>query len=162
MRKKFLKRQYLLLVSCVIITVDQASKSIISRLLLEEASKPLIPRIIGLRLVRNSGAAFSLFQDWSIFLGWLSLLASILLLIWILFSNTTTRLQGYSLAFLLGGSVGNGIDRWRYGYVVDFFEIMPFNFPIFNCADIAINIAALCFIIDAISRNGPGKSIRKS
>ena len=52
------------------------------------------------------------------------------------------------LAYLLGGTVGNGIDRLFKGYVLDFLEIVPINFPIFNVADVSINIAVICFLID--------------
>jgi cytochrome c-550 len=51
-------------------------------------------------------------------------------------------------ACLLGGTLGNGWDRWRLGYVVDFLALVPINFPIFNGADIAINLAVLCFGLD--------------
>ena len=55
-----------------------------------------------------------------------------------------------ALAFLLGGTLGNGIDRLLKGHVVDFLEIVPVNFPIFNIADISINIAIIFFIIDIV------------
>ena len=48
----------------------------------------------------------------------------------------------------MGGTLGNGLDRWRLGYVVDFLALVPINFPIFNGADIAINLAVLCFGLD--------------
>jgi len=46
--------------------------------------------------------------------------------------------------------VGNGIDRWRYGAVIDGLELVPFSFPVFNLADVAINLAVLCLLIEAI------------
>ena len=52
------------------------------------------------------------------------------------------------LVYLLGGTVGNGVDRFFKGYVLDFFELVPIDFPIFNIADVSINIAIICFIID--------------
>ena len=54
------------------------------------------------------------------------------------------------LGFLLGGTVGNGIDRLFKGYVLDFIELVSINFPIFNVADVSINIAIIFFIIDII------------
>ena len=53
-----------------------------------------------------------------------------------------------SFAFLLGGTIGNGLDRWRFGYVTDFIQLIPINFPIFNFADISINIALFLIIFD--------------
>ena len=64
-----------------------------------------------------------------------------------------TNWNGISLAFLLGGTVGNGIDRWTQGYVIDFIEFLPIQFPIFNIADIAINIAIVCFLIETLRSN---------
>ncbi len=61
------------------------------------------------------------------------------------------------LAYLLGGTVGNGIDRLLRGYVLDFFELVPINFPIFNVADISINIAIICYIIDIIKTKDQSK-----
>ena len=64
--------------------------------------------------------------------------------------------QALALAFLLGGTVGNGLDRWRLGHVIDFIVIVPVDFPIFNAADISINLAVLCFVVDylMVRRNG--------
>ena len=50
---------------------------------------------------------------------------------------------------MLAGAVGNGLDRWRLGAVVDFLELVPIHFPIFNLADVAINVALACFLFDA-------------
>jgi signal peptidase II len=55
------------------------------------------------------------------------------------------------MAFLLGGTIGNGLDRWRLGYVIDFLALVPIDFPVFNAADIAINLAVLCFGLDLLS-----------
>ena len=51
---------------------------------------------------------------------------------------------------LLGGAAGNGIDRWRSGAVVDFLALVPIHFPVFNLADVAINLALLCLAIDVL------------
>ena len=59
--------------------------------------------------------------------------------------------MGLALGFLLGGTIGNGIDRWRLGHVTDFLELVPIQFPIFNWANVAINLAVLCFAIDAFA-----------
>jgi signal peptidase II len=58
--------------------------------------------------------------------------------------------NGLALGLLLGGAVGNGIDRWRAGAVVDFLEFIPIHFPIFNLADVAINLAVACFLLDLL------------
>ena len=55
---------------------------------------------------------------------------------------------------MLGGAIGNGLDRWRSGAVVDFVALVPIDFPIFNGADVAINLAVLCFAIDLVRGYG--------
>jgi hypothetical protein len=63
----------------------------------------------------------------------------------------TLVLPALALGFLLGGAVGNGLDRWRLGAVIDFLEFVPVPFPVFNIADVAINLAVLCFALDALA-----------
>jgi signal peptidase II len=107
-----------------------------------------IPGILSLQLVHNSGAAFSMFSRSTELLGLLSLLVSVGILVWIGRQRAIPLWQGLATACLLGGTLGNGLDRWRLGYVVDFLALVPINFPIFNGADIAINLAVLCFGLD--------------
>jgi signal peptidase II len=63
-----------------------------------------------------------------------------------------------ALGFLLGGAVGNGIDRWRLGAVIDFLALVPVSFPVFNLADVSINLAVACFAIELVRspRQGDG------
>ena len=56
---------------------------------------------------------------------------------------------------LLGGAIGNGLDRWRLGQVVDFLEFVPISFPVFNGADVAINLAVACLVLDWLQQHGP-------
>ena len=55
---------------------------------------------------------------------------------------------------VLGGAIGIGLDRWRLGYVIDFLALVPISFPVFNLADVAINLAVLCFAIDLMGSHG--------
>jgi len=145
------RRVYLLL-ALLVVLVDQFSKAWVRDQLLPGVATPLIPGLLQLRWVRNRGAAFSLFTDATVLLGLLSLVVAIVLLIWIWKAPRLGAWQGLALALLLGGTVGNGLDRWRLGHVTDFLELVPISFPIFNGADIAINLAVACFAIDALSR----------
>ena len=104
-------------------------------------------------MVKNTGAAFSLFSESTLILGFLSFAVSTTLITWIWRNKPIPMWKGLGLAFLLGGSLGNGLDRWRFGYVNDFIELIPVNFPIFNVADIAINIAVICLLIDIMYKN---------
>ena len=134
--------------SLLIILLDQASKSLVLSTLGFERSKNIIPNLLNFTLVKNKGAAFSLLNNFTSFLTIVSIITSLLLIIIILKSSPKSYWNSIGLAYLLGGTIGNGIDRFLKGYVLDFFELVPINFPIFNLADVSINIAIICFIID--------------
>ncbi len=136
--------------SLYIILLDQVSKFLVLSTLGFERSKNIIPNLLNFTLVKNKGAAFSLFSNSTNILTIISILTSLLLITIILKSPPRTFWNLIGLAYLLGGTVGNGIDRFFKGYVLDFFELVPINFPIFNVADVSINIAIICFIIDII------------
>ena len=134
-----------------IILIDQVSKYFASSFLLDK-NIIFIPHLIQLNLVMNTGAAFSILRDSRILLSIISLFVSIILFIWVWKNKYESRWQSIAIPFLLGGTMGNGIDRWRLGYVYDFIELIPVKFPIFNFADIAINIAILFLAIDFFNK----------
>ena len=143
-----LQRSTTLSIAASIVLIDQLSKAGVSAVFVDGETMTAIPGILSLQLVHNSGAAFSLFSGSTELLGLLSLLVSLGILVWIGRQRATPLWQGLATACLLGGTLGNGLDRWRLGYVVDFLALVPINFPIFNGADIAINVAVLCFGLD--------------
>ena len=148
--------------SLYIIFLDQISKFLVLSTLGFNRSKNIIPNLLNFTLVKNKGAAFSLFSNSTNILTIISILASLLLVTIILKSPPRSFWNLTGLAYLLGGTVGNGIDRFFKGYVLDFFELVPIDFPIFNIADISINIAIICFIIDIlIEKYQSKKSLRK-
>lgn len=107
--------------------------------------------------VHNTGAAFSFlaqaggWQRW--FFTGLGLVAASLM-VWMLKKHPGQKLFGFALACILGGAVGNVIDRLLYGYVVDFldFHYAGIHFPAFNVADSAITLGAMCLILDELLR----------
>ena len=110
----------------------------------------------------NTGAAFSFlagaggWQRW--FFVALAVAAS-LFIVWLLRSHPGQKLFAFSLSMILGGAVGNVIDRLLHGYVVDFldFHIRGWHFPAFNLADAAITLGAICLILDEILRVRRGR-----
>lgn len=136
--------------SFYIILLDQVSKFIVLSTLGFNRSINIVPNLLNFTLVKNKGAAFSLFSNYPNFLTIISILASLLLITVILKFPPRSHWNFIGLAYLLGGTLGNGIDRLFKGYVIDFLELVPINFPIFNVADISINIAIICFIIDIV------------
>ena len=139
--------------SFFIILADQTSKFSVLNKLGFENSKNIIPNLLNFTLVKNKGAAFSLFSNSTFFLTIISILVSFLLITIILKKPPISYWNSIGIAFLLGGTVGNGIDRLFKGYVLDFLELVPINFPIFNLADISINIALICFLIDIVRKH---------
>ena len=105
----------------------------------------------------NSGAAFSFLAGASGWQRWfftvIGLLAAALIL-WMLKSHAGQKLFAFAMACILGGAIGNVIDRLLYGYVVDFldFHWRSWHFPAFNVADSAITIGAACLILDELLR----------
>ena len=145
--------------SFYIILLDQISKFLVLSTLGFERSENIIPNLLNFTLVKNKGAAFSLFSNSTNILTIISIIASLLLITIIVKFPPRSFWNSFGLAYLLGGTVGNGIDRLFKGYVLDFIELIPIHFPIFNVADVSINIAILCFIVDII-KNKDNKRIK--
>ncbi len=139
--------------SFYIIILDQISKFLVLYTLGFERSKNIIPNLLNFTLVKNKGAAFSLFSNSTDILTFTSILASLILITIILKFPPKSSLNLIGISYLLGGTLGNGIDRLFKGYVLDFLELIPINFPIFNLADVSINIAIIFFIVDIIKTN---------
>jgi len=131
-------RLYFIFLSLLICLLDQLSKYFISIDYKSIVKTDLI--IFTIDYVKNFGAAFNIFSGSRIFLSTVSILFSLILIYFILKNNINKTIDLLSYSFILGGSLGNGIDRIFKGYVVDFINLNFINFPIFNLADIAINI----------------------
>jgi signal peptidase II len=152
-----------LLLALAVLASDQASKAWVISHLAPGQLQAFLPGLLALQRVSNTGAAFSLFQDSVQILGLVSLLVSAGVLLWILWKPPHGIWPSLALGFLLGGAAGNGLDRWNHGAVTDFLATVPFSFPVFNLADVAINLAVACFALDQLAallsqRSGPGSS----
>ena len=137
------KINYLIIVSFLCI-IDQLSKILINYNSHKLINKDLL--IFTIDLVRNYGAAFNILSGSRIFLSFISVTSAIILSYFI-FISENKLINKYGLSFILAGSVGNGIDRILNGYVIDFIKIKFINFPVFNIADIVINIGVLILMI---------------
>ncbi|MFC5523021.1 signal peptidase II [Polaromonas jejuensis] len=107
--------------------------------------------------VHNSGAAFSFLASASGWQRWFFTvigIAAALFIVWLLKSHAGQKLFSFALACILGGAIGNVIDRTLHGYVVDFLDFHHGNwhFPAFNLADSAITLGAICLILDELLR----------
>ncbi len=107
--------------------------------------------------VHNTGAAFSFLASASGWQRWFFTaigIAAALFILWMLKSHAGQKLFSFALACILGGAVGNVIDRTLHGYVVDFldFHYAGWHFPAFNVADSAITVGAICLVLDELLR----------
>jgi len=122
-------------------------------------SWPLWPGVFHLTYVTNQGAAFSLFSQDGNWLRWLSLIVSLGLICLGWLGPRLSRWEQAGYGFLLGGALGNGIDRFLTGEVVDFLDFRLIRFPVFNLADVFINVGIVCLLIASL-RNGSTSSHR--
>ena len=145
--------KYLFITSLVIV-FDQVSKWLmVSRLSLYETI--IVMPYFNLTMAHNEGAAFSFlaqaggWQRW--FFIWLALIISVVLFVWLAKLKPTEKLEAISLSLILGGALGNVIDRISYGYVIDFIDLYigHNHWPVFNIADSAICIGAILLVADS-------------
>ena len=144
---RLLNREYriFLIIISIIIFLDQFSKYFLS-INNNYFFKNNNFLIFSFNYIRNYGAAFNIFEGSRLFLSLVSILSSLILIYFIFYKDKLNRLNRYGLSFILAGSLGNGIDRIIRGYVIDFININIFDFPIFNIADISINIGVFILI----------------
>ena len=144
---------YLLIGIAVIIGLDQWTKSLATALLSYARPVEVLP-ILNWTLLHNKGAAFSFLSDaggWQLyFFTGISIVVSIAFTVWMARTPKQDWLIRYSLMFIIGGAIGNLIDRVRLEYVVDFihFHWQQHYFPAFNIADMAITFGAMLMILE--------------
>ncbi len=149
-----LMRNFLLAsVTGVVIVVDQITKLHIMKTMRLHESIPVIPNLFSLTYIRNPGAAFGLLASSSntfrlIFFGLTSLFALGLLGTILLRMPEHDWVGRVSIAGILGGAIGNLIDRLRYGEVIDFLDVYieDYHWPAFNVADSAITVGVILLI----------------
>ena len=147
---KIQTKLFFLFLSIFIILIDQFTKYLIFNNAKKFINKDFV--LFRIDFVKNYGAAFNIFSGNRLFLSLISIIFSILLIYLILRKNTLNELEFYSYSFILGGTIGNGIDRIFKGFVIDFINLNIINFPVFNISDISINIGFI-FLLYSIIKN---------
>ena len=150
MINKIQTKLYFLSLSIFIILIDQFTKYLMFNNYKIFINKDFL--LFRLDFVKNYGAAFNIFSGSRILLSFISIIFSILLIYLILSKNTLKSLDLYSYSFILGGTIGNGMDRILKGFVIDFINLNIINFPVFNIADLSINIGFI-FLLYSIFKN---------
>jgi signal peptidase II len=163
------RRKWLLLgmVVGVVLVLDQSSKLYVHMTFALHETRPVIADFFHFTYVRNSGAAFGLLaQQHPVFLRFffpiitiLAVIALIVYYVWVPYEQTVTL---WGICLIIGGAVGNGIDRLWLGQVIDFIDVHVYDYyhwPAFNIADSAICIGVGLLLLDALRRPAPSRRV---
>ena len=145
------------LLSLVVVIIDQWTKWLAETKLTFHEPVPVIEPFLNWTLAYNYGAAFSFLADAGGWQKWffsgLALLMSLFLIGYLIKAPRTAKLLSTGLALVLGGAIGNLIDRLLHGHVIDFIHVHNadvWHYPIFNIADMGISIGVAMIVIDML------------
>lgn len=136
-----------LIIPALIVAADQLVKWWAKGSLAGMGRVDFIPGFINLLYTENTGAAFSILQNQRVLLSALSFIFSCVLIFFIVTKKIKTKGELVTMAMVLGGALGNMIDRMFHGYVADMFEFAFMRFAIFNVADIFVTVGGALFVI---------------
>ena len=142
-----------LALSALVIALDQITKHIAIERLEPYKAQAVIPGFLNWTLAYNAGAAFSFLHDAGGWQRWLftvlAIVVSIVLMVWLRRTERGEWRTALPLALVIGGALGNLIDRMRFGHVTDFIEVyhQQWSWPAFNVADSAISVGAVLLIV---------------
>ena len=154
-------------IAVVIIVIDQITKWVASSTLTMHEQNPVMPSF-NFTLMHNYGAAFSFLSDAGGWQRWfftiIAVVISVVLVVWITRLKAGEKWLGVALGLVLGGAVGNLIDRVAYGYVVDFIQWYydRFYWPAFNIADAAISVGAVILLLSSFFGDEPTDNTEKA
>ena len=139
------KTKIMLSIAALVVVLDQFTKFLVKNNLQLGDSIPLIKNIFHLTYVTNTGSAFGLFKNLNVFFVIFSIIVIFVIFYYLRQIKKKERLVIYSIGLLLGGTIGNLIDRIAYGAVIDFIDFKIW--PVFNVADSAVTISIVMLII---------------
>ncbi|MDQ7821788.1 MAG: signal peptidase II [Candidatus Eremiobacteraeota bacterium] len=144
----------------LVIALDRFTKMLVLTSLAPLESRPLVGRLILITHIHNFGGAFGLFSHMAFFFVVMGVIVPLLIVIF--FKKLVAKGRGWivAAALIMGGALGNLIDRVTYGYVVDFINIRVW--PIFNVADIAITMGIIILFISMITEGNEAPSSPKA
>ena len=148
--------------SGLIIVLDQLTKVVMSNWLELYQTVAVMP-YFNFTLAHNSGAAFSFlagaggWQRW--FFIMLALVVSAVLVVWLSRLKAAAKMEAIAISLIIGGAIGNVLDRFLHGYVIDFIDVYvgSYHWPAFNIADAAICIGAILLILDSFKKTAEQK-----
>lgn len=141
----------LFITGIIIITVlDQFIKFIAVNNLIEVGTIPVIENVFHFTYCENTGAGFGFMSNYTHLLTILTFIIVAAALAYVFVKRPNDKMLNVAMTFMLGGAIGNLIDRVRLGYVVDFLDFRLINFPIFNIADCFITVGAIVLAVYVI------------
>ena len=148
-----------------VLVLDQFTKYYISNNFVMAETKPLIPHVLGITYVYNTGGAWGMLKDQTWLLLSVTIVIMLVCIALLLKFGVKNKLMFWAITLILSGGVGNMIDRiFRGGRVIDFFDLLFMEYPVFNVADCAIVIGAgmllLYFLIDMIKESKQKRMIK--
>ncbi|MDA0771697.1 MAG: signal peptidase II [Cyanobacteria bacterium] len=129
----------------IVLIFDRLTKLWAIASLKEQAPMEVIPGILELHYAENTGIAFSLFNDMPMLLIWINCLIILGLIAWVI----KNKKLDLGFALIIAGGLGNLIDRFFYGYVVDFINPLFIDFAVFNVSDIALNLGVVALLVES-------------
>ena len=139
-----------IVVAALLVVLDQVVKFLVRTTMVLGDSMVLIPDVLGITYVQNTGAAFSSFPNATMVLAGISLLVSLLLILALLLRWVRHPFGRFTLMLLLAGAVGNLIDRAVMGYVTDMVQVLFVKFAVFNLADVFVVTGAILLVLYVI------------
>lgn len=144
--------------SAIIVIIDQFTKMLIKKFMQEGDHLPVIGDILRLTYLKNPGMAFGIQIGGRLFYTIFASIACIIILVYLFRLRPENFWARFALASILGGAIGNLIDRFIYSEVVDFIDIKIIHWPVFNFADIAVFIGMIILIAIVIFERSKDES----
>ena len=141
--------------SMIFLIIDLIVKIIVVNFMKVYDTIKVIPNFFSIMYVRNTGAAFSILEDSRLFFIIITFIALICIYLFFIKDKILSKFQIFCYSMLIGGIIGNFVDRVIYGYVVDYlsFNIFGYNFPVFNLADMFIVVAIILLILNEVRKS---------
>lgn len=131
----------------LVVLFDQITKKIVENTMAVFESIPLFPNVFHLTHIKNDGASWGMFSGGRWVFVALTMAIVLGAIIWLLKTKPNSKVLLWGVSLILGGAIGNLIDRIVYGQVTDFFDFCLINFPVFNIADIGITIGTVLLCV---------------
>ena len=151
------------ILTLLFIILDIASKLVVSRYMSLNETLVVIKKFFNITYVHNTGVAWSMFSHNSFLVVIISLIVIMGILLYIKNNNHDSVTEKFAYSLVLGGALGNFINRIVFGYVIDFIDVKIFNYdyPIFNLADIFIVVGVFMLVIYTWRKENGNRSKRK-